>query len=97
MTVTGSESQLRPAVHRADRTPTPPRRWRPPSAPPLTHREWMLLVAERAVGGLAPTLRAAMLMLLGALAGIALIAAFAGPPAAVLSALVLLAVAMHFR
>ncbi|MFC7618347.1 hypothetical protein ACFQV2_38255 [Actinokineospora soli] len=92
--MTGSDT--RPTSTPAQR-PAPPRSWRPPSAPPRTHVEWMLLVAERAVGRLAPTLRAAMAMLLAAMAGIALVAVVAGLLAAVLSAVVLLVVAAVCR
>ena len=98
MTVTGSETRpnLRPVVRPADHTPAPTA-WSPAVAPPLRGTERLLLVAERAVGRLAPTLRAALLMAVCALAGVATVAAFAGLLAAVLSCLVLLTLAVLRR
>lgn len=98
MTVTGSETfpRLRPTEHLAA-PPDPPRPWRPSASPPLPASERLLRTAERAVGSLAPTLRAALLMLLAALAGIALVAAYAGLLAAVLCTLVLVVLALIRR
>ncbi|GGS19685.1 MULTISPECIES: hypothetical protein [Actinokineospora] len=101
MTATGSQTRpnLRPVVHLtvSPGEPPIPMTWRPPSAPPRSARERLLLVAERAVGGLAPTLRAALLMLLCALAGLGMIAAIAGPVAALFSTLVLVVIALLRR
>ena len=98
MTVTGSETRpnLRPVVRPTDHAPAPTS-WSPAVAPPLSRTERVLLVAERAVGRLAPTLRAALLMVVCALAGVAIVAAFAGLLAAVLSCLVLVVLALLRR
>ncbi|MGW5051172.1 hypothetical protein [Actinokineospora sp. NPDC004072] len=101
MTTTGSptRSKLRPVVHLTVSAGEPPiaMTWRPTSAPRRTPRERLLLLAERAVGSLAPTLRAALGMLLCALVGLALVAAVAGALAALLSTLVLVVVALLRR
>jgi hypothetical protein len=98
VTVTGPETRpnLRPVLRPVDHTPTP-LSWSPADPPPLSGTERLLLLAERAVGRLAPTLHAALLMVVCAIAGVTTVAVFAGLLAAVLSTLVLIALAVLRR